>query len=91
MDKEMLNKINEVLQADGKRELSLDELEKIFGGGKGGTGEGTRVPQPFDWQKGVECPVCHGTNTVSINGNCICSDCLPQVTPDSDCIPLVIP
>ena len=32
MDKEMLAKINEVLKANGKRELSLDELDQVVGG-----------------------------------------------------------
>lgn len=94
MDKEMLDKINEVLKANGKRKLSPDELEKIVGGDKGDTGDtgAKKPPQPtFGYQEGVECPVCHGTNTISINGHCLCSDCLPQVTPDSDCTPLIIP
>ncbi len=32
MDKEMMDKINEVLKANGKRELSMDELDKVVGG-----------------------------------------------------------
>ena len=32
MDKEMLDKINEVLKANGTRELSLDEMDKVSGG-----------------------------------------------------------
>ena len=91
MNKEMLDKINEVLKANGKRELSPDELEKIVGGGKGDPGA-ERVPENnIDYQEGVKCPVCGGTNTISINGGCLCSDCLPHITPDDDCTPLIIP
>ena len=32
MDKEMMAKVNEVLKANGKRELSMDELDKVVGG-----------------------------------------------------------
>jgi len=32
MEKEMMDKINEVLKANGKRELSLDEMDKVSGG-----------------------------------------------------------
>ena len=32
MDKEMMDKINEVLKAHGKRELSMDELDQVVGG-----------------------------------------------------------
>ena len=32
MDKEMLAKVNEVLKANGKRELSMDEMDKVVGG-----------------------------------------------------------
>ena len=32
MDKEMMDKINEVLKANGKRELSMDEMDKVVGG-----------------------------------------------------------
>ena len=34
MDKDMMAKINEALKANGRRELSLDELDKVTGGGK---------------------------------------------------------
>ena len=92
MDQEMLSKINGVLKANGKRELSPDELEKIVGGGKGDPGPDKVSEHNIDYQEGVKCPVCGGTNTISINGNCICSDCLPHISPaDADCIPLIIP
>ncbi len=32
MDKEMLEKVNELLKANGRQELSADEAEKIVGG-----------------------------------------------------------
>ena len=32
MDKEMMAKVNEVLKANGKRELSMDEVDKVVGG-----------------------------------------------------------
>ena len=32
MDKDMMAKINEALKANGKRELSLDDLDKVVGG-----------------------------------------------------------
>ena len=32
MDKEMMEKVNEVLKAHGKRELSLDEMDRVTGG-----------------------------------------------------------
>lgn len=32
MDKEMMNKNNEMTQADGTRELSPDEMDRISGG-----------------------------------------------------------
>ena len=32
MDKEMMNKVNDVLKAKGMRELSMDEMDKISGG-----------------------------------------------------------
>ncbi len=32
MDKEMMAKVNEVLKTNGKRELSMDELDKVVGG-----------------------------------------------------------
>lgn len=32
MDKEMLDKINAAMKASGKRELSLDEMDKVSGG-----------------------------------------------------------
>ena len=32
MDKEMMSKINEVLKANDRRELSMDELEAVNGG-----------------------------------------------------------
>ena len=32
MDKEMMDKVNEILKKNGKRELSLDELDKVVGG-----------------------------------------------------------
>ena len=32
MDKEMMAKVNEILKANGRRELSLDELDKVVGG-----------------------------------------------------------
>ena len=34
MEKEMMAKVNEVLKAHGRRELSLDELEQVSGGNK---------------------------------------------------------
>ena len=34
MDKEMMGKVNELLKANGKRELSLDEMDKVSGGAK---------------------------------------------------------
>ena len=33
MDKEMKAKIDEILKANGKRELSLDEMDQVSGGG----------------------------------------------------------
>ena len=36
MDKKMMDKVNEMLKANGKRELSLDEMDKVSGGGDGG-------------------------------------------------------
>ena len=33
MDKEMMNKVNEILKANGRRELSLDEAGQVVGGG----------------------------------------------------------
>ena len=36
MDKEMMAKVNEVLKANGRRELSLDEMDKVSGGNVGG-------------------------------------------------------
>ena len=35
MDKEMMNKVNDVLKAKGMRELSMDEMDKVNGGGDG--------------------------------------------------------
>ena len=32
MEKEMMEKVNEILKANGKRELSMDELDKVVGG-----------------------------------------------------------
>ena len=32
MDKEMMEKVNEVLKARGKRELSMDEMDRVSGG-----------------------------------------------------------
>ena len=32
MDKELMDKMNEALKANGKRELSLDEMDKVSGG-----------------------------------------------------------
>ena len=32
MEKEMMDKINEVLKANGKRELSMDEMDKVSDG-----------------------------------------------------------
>ena len=32
MDKEMMNKVNEVLKANGRRELSMDEAAQVSGG-----------------------------------------------------------
>ena len=32
MDKEMMAKVNEVLKANGRRELSMDEMDKVVGG-----------------------------------------------------------
>ena len=32
MDKEMMDKANEILKASGKRELCLDEMDKVSGG-----------------------------------------------------------
>ncbi len=32
MDKDMMAKINEALKANGRRELSMDELDKVVGG-----------------------------------------------------------
>ena len=32
MEKEMMEKVNEVLKAHGKRELSMDEMEQVTGG-----------------------------------------------------------
>ena len=32
MDKEMMAKVNEILKANGRRELSLDEMEQVVGG-----------------------------------------------------------
>ena len=32
MNKEMMDKVNEILKKNGKRELSLDELDKVSGG-----------------------------------------------------------
>ena len=33
MDKEMLAKVNEILKAHGKRELTMDETDQVTGGG----------------------------------------------------------
>ncbi len=33
MEKEMMEKVNEILKANGRRELSMDELDKVTGGG----------------------------------------------------------
>jgi len=35
MDKELMDKMNEALKANGKRELSLDEMDKVSGGNQG--------------------------------------------------------
>ncbi len=32
MDKEMMEKVNEFLKANGKRELTMDELDQVVGG-----------------------------------------------------------
>ena len=32
MEKEMMEKVNEILKAKGKRELSMDELDQVVGG-----------------------------------------------------------
>ena len=32
MDKDMMDKVNEVLKAHGKRELNLDEMDRVTGG-----------------------------------------------------------
>ena len=32
MDKEIMDKVNEMMKAHGKRELSLDEMDKVSGG-----------------------------------------------------------
>ena len=32
MDKELMDKMNEALKANGKRELTLDEMDKVSGG-----------------------------------------------------------
>ena len=32
MDKEMMEKVNEVMKAHGKRELSMDEMDQVSGG-----------------------------------------------------------
>ena len=32
MEKEMMDKVNELLKANGKRELSMDEMDKVVGG-----------------------------------------------------------
>ncbi len=32
MDKELMAKINEALKANGRRELSMDDLDKVVGG-----------------------------------------------------------
>ena len=42
MDKEMMDKINEILKAKGKRELSMDELDKVVGGSENYTAEEER-------------------------------------------------
>ena len=42
MDKEMMDKINEVMKAHGKRELNMDELEKVVGGSENYTAEEER-------------------------------------------------
>ena len=34
MDKEMMAKVNEAMKANGMRELSLDEMDKVSGGAK---------------------------------------------------------
>ena len=33
MDKELMDKMNEALKVNGKRELSMDEMDKVSGGG----------------------------------------------------------
>ena len=44
MDKEMMAKVNEVMKANGKRELSMDELDKVVGGSiEKGVGPGTII------------------------------------------------
>ena len=37
MDKELMDKMNEALKANGKRELSLDDMDKVSGGVDGVT------------------------------------------------------
>ena len=32
MDQEMMKKVNEVLKANGRRELSMDEADQVVGG-----------------------------------------------------------
>ena len=72
MDKELLTKVNEMLKANGRQELSMEELGKMAGGV---TGIERPAPPPFEIKHGVKCPNCGGTNTISINGDCHCFDC----------------
>ncbi len=47
MDKEMMDKVNEYLKANGKRELSMDELEKVAGGQDTVTVFGAEMDEAF--------------------------------------------
>ena len=48
MDKDMMAKVNEVLNANGKRELSLDELDQVVGGFNVG-GKMVTTEADVDW------------------------------------------
>lgn len=79
MDKKAMANINEFLKANGVRELTPDELDRIIGG-KSDEPVITPIREPGIFKEGMTCPHCGGTNTIGFSGNCLCLDCLTEFT-----------
>ena len=77
MDNKILTEINEMLKAEGKRELSLDELDEVAGGGSIEEWK-ERMEQLINERNAFKAEICKRTGMRTVEKAILTN----QLTPD---------